>query len=384
MDSNRQHERFPLWPHRVPAVQWDGAGGRRLLHFRRCSGYSEPVSEALTSSELWNPTTGEWTLTGNMVNMHAFHTANVLSSGNVLVEGGTSLQLPPGPETVSASEVYNPSTATWTAVGNLNTARYYAASSLFTGDQVSWQEGMGEAAAAGSLPPNSTLPPANHGRHCAMSVGAYSLAAAVLSGTQALVSGGYSCCSTPNSTINTALIFGPATQSMVAHSEHVAGTVWAYDDSTQRRHGAGGRRNTTRPKWGGDHFGGTFLQRTPAAPDYDHFQCRNHSFFRDGHRLRRRSYITPTTLAWTAGASCTVQVSPSSPYVFESWSDGSTENPRTFVAPSTNTTYSFTVTQTTGNPASIAANSGTPQSAAVGTAFANPLVALVEEATEIP
>jgi len=50
-------------------------------------GYSQPVDEALTSSELWNPATGQWTLTGSMVNMHAFHTANVLTNGTVLVEG---------------------------------------------------------------------------------------------------------------------------------------------------------------------------------------------------------------------------------------------------------------------------------------------------------
>jgi hypothetical protein len=54
-------------------------------------GYSEPVSEALTSSELWNPATGEWSLTGSMVNMHAFHTANVLSAPS-----GSNLDRPAG------------------------------------------------------------------------------------------------------------------------------------------------------------------------------------------------------------------------------------------------------------------------------------------------
>ena len=130
-----------------------------------CSGATANRSlRLLPPASCGIPRLGEWTLTGSMVNMHAFHAANVPSTGNVLVEGGTSLQLPPGPEVVSASEVYNPSTATWTAVGNLNTARYYAASSLFTGDQVLVAGGNGEAAAAGSLSPNSTLPPANHGR----------------------------------------------------------------------------------------------------------------------------------------------------------------------------------------------------------------------------
>jgi len=46
-----------------------------------------------------------------------------------------------------------------------------------------------------------------------MSVGAYLLASAVLSGdAEMLVSGGYSCCSTPESTTSTAQIFTATTQ----------------------------------------------------------------------------------------------------------------------------------------------------------------------------
>ena len=343
-------------------------------------GYSEPVSEALTSSELWNPATGEWTLTGSMVNMHAFHAANVLSTGNVLVEGGTSLQLPPGPEVVSASEVYNPSTATWTAVGNLNTARYYAASSLFTGDQVLVAGGNGGGCCSGLSSAELYAPASESWQVTAsMSVGAYSLASALLSSTEALVSGGYSCCSTPQSTSNTALTYNLATQiwSITASmsQERYGHTLTALSDGTVLA--AGG--TYTGLNGAGLTSAERFYNGTPPPQITITSNVATIVFNVTGTGCSAGSYLTATTLAWTPSASCTVQVSPSTPYVFENWSDGSTENPRTFVAPSTNTTYSFTVTQTAGNPASISANSGTPQSATVGTAFANPLLALVED-----
>ncbi len=343
-------------------------------------GYSEPVSEALTSSELWNPATGEWTLTGSMVNMHAFHTASVLSTGNVLVEGGTSLQLPPGPEVVSASEVYNPSTATWTAVGNLNTARYYAASSLFTGDQVLVAGGNGGGCCSGLASAELYAPASQSWQVTAsMTVGAYELASAQISSTEALVSGGYSCCSTPQSTSNTALIYSLATQtwSITASmsQERYGHTLTALGDGTVLA--AGG--TYTGLNGAGITSAERFYNGTPPPQITITSNVATIVFNVTGTGCGAGSYLTPTTLAWTPGASCTVQVSPSTPYVFENWSDGSTENPRTFVAPSTNTTYTFTVTQTASNPASISANSGTPQSAEVGTAFANPLVALVED-----
>ena len=56
-------------------------------------------------------------------------------------------------------------------------------------------------------------------------------------------------------------------------------------------------------------------------------------------------YATPQTLSWSTGANCTVVfVSPQSAeigtqYLFTSWQDGSTTNPRTIAAPGQATTY---------------------------------------------
>ena len=71
----------------------------------------------------------------------------------------------------------------------------------------------------------------------------------------------------------------------------------------------------------------------------------------------------------------TAVVSPS--YVFASWNDGNTSNPRTFTAPATPSAYSFTLTST-GTP-SITATSGTPQAVSVNKTF--PLVFVVKVLT---
>ena len=46
----------------------------------------------LTSSELYDATTGQWTLTGSLGVPRSFHTATLLQDGSLLVTGGTSVR----------------------------------------------------------------------------------------------------------------------------------------------------------------------------------------------------------------------------------------------------------------------------------------------------
>ena len=47
-----------------------------------------------------------------------FHTASVLADGRVLVAGGTNVA-----SDLSSAELYDPSTGNWTTIGNLTNAR---------------------------------------------------------------------------------------------------------------------------------------------------------------------------------------------------------------------------------------------------------------------
>jgi len=82
-----------------------------------------------------------WTTTGNMNNGRYGHTATFLRNGKVLVAGGA------GPNscstTTSTAELYDPVTGTWSATGNLNTARISHTATLLQSGQVLVAGGAG-------------------------------------------------------------------------------------------------------------------------------------------------------------------------------------------------------------------------------------------------
>ena len=91
------------------------------------------VAHYLASAELYDPTTGTFTLTGSLNTARSSNTATVLDNGDVLLAGGQNDGANGG--YLASSELYNPSTGKFTLTGSLNTARIlHTAHLLATGE----------------------------------------------------------------------------------------------------------------------------------------------------------------------------------------------------------------------------------------------------------
>jgi Galactose oxidase, central domain len=81
-----------------------------------------------SSAELYDPSTGSFTATGNMTTGRSGHTATLLPDGKVLIAGGVELaNRPPGVRAAISAELYDPTTGTFSATGNMAVAGWCSA-----------------------------------------------------------------------------------------------------------------------------------------------------------------------------------------------------------------------------------------------------------------
>src|SRR3989442_1737312 len=76
------------------------------------------------TAELYDPSTGTWSLTGSLNVTRCCHSATLLQTGKVLVAGGFDL------DTVKSAELYDPASGTWSLTSSLNVARYWHSATL--------------------------------------------------------------------------------------------------------------------------------------------------------------------------------------------------------------------------------------------------------------
>jgi N-acetylneuraminic acid mutarotase len=113
------------------------------------AGGSDSSGGPLASAELYDPGSGSWTTAGSMVEARNGHTATLLLDGTVLVAGGYPCS-DCSADPLASAELYDPSTGLWTATGSMAEAHNDHTATLLR-DGTVLVEGGGYGSVSGNL-----------------------------------------------------------------------------------------------------------------------------------------------------------------------------------------------------------------------------------------
>jgi len=97
----------------------------------------------LSSAEIYDPSTGTFSATGDMTTARQSHTATLLPDGRVLIAGGSAG--PASPQFLGSADIYDPSTGAFTATGEMITARSSHTATLLADGRVLIAGGIGRS-----------------------------------------------------------------------------------------------------------------------------------------------------------------------------------------------------------------------------------------------
>lgn len=88
----------------------------------------------LKSAEIYDPTTGKFSYTGDLITGRGAHSATLLADGKVLITGGYDQYLTD--HTLNSAEIFNPSTGQFSVTGNLTVKRQWHSTTLLDDGRV--------------------------------------------------------------------------------------------------------------------------------------------------------------------------------------------------------------------------------------------------------
>jgi hypothetical protein len=153
-------------------------------------GYTKDNNDfPLRAAEIYDPSTKQFTQTGDMVVSRGCATTTVMSDGRVLIAGGDRTYGPPIAGTYMTAELFDPATGKFTATGSMTTGRECAAGALLPDGRVLVAGGDTGSVTAGTAdiydPRTGRFAPTGN-----MAVGRFSHSATALADGRVLISGG--------------------------------------------------------------------------------------------------------------------------------------------------------------------------------------------------